>query len=50
MSEKKNIILSSMDTELWKDFKIVCIKNDKKLIDVVSNLIRDYVKAFSSET
>ena len=46
MSEKKNIILSSMDTELWKEFKIVCIKNDKKLTDVVSNLIRDYVKAF----
>ena len=47
MSEKKNIILSSMDTELWKEFKIVCIKNDKKLTDVVSNLIKDYVKAFS---
>ena len=46
MSEKKNIILSSMDTELWKEFKIVCIKNDKKLTDVVSNLIKDYVKAF----
>ena len=46
MSEKKNIILSSMDTELWKEFKIVCIKNDKKLTDVVSNLIRDYVRAF----
>ena len=46
MSEKKNIILSSMDTELWKEFKITCIKNDKKLTDVVSNLIKDYVKAF----
>ena len=47
MSEKKNIILSSMDTELWKECKITCIKNDKKITDVVSNLIKDYVKAFS---
>ena len=46
MSEKKNIILSSMDTELWKEFKITCIKNDKKITDVVSNLVRDYVNAF----
>jgi hypothetical protein len=47
MSEKKNIIISGMDTELWKKFKIVCIKNDKKITDVMANLVDDYVRAFS---
>ena len=43
MNEKKHIILTNMDTELWKRFKGVCYTNGDSMNKVVSYLIRRYI-------
>ena len=42
-SEKKHIILTNMDTDLWKKFKGVCYTNGKAMNEVVSHLINQYI-------
>jgi adenylyl- and sulfurtransferase ThiI len=43
MNEKKNIILTNMDVELWKKFKGVCYTNGESMNQVVSQLITRYI-------
>ena len=43
MSEKKHIILTNMDTDLWKKFKGVCYTNGDSMNHVVSQLITQYI-------
>jgi len=43
MSEKKHIILTNMDTDLWKKFKGVCYTNGNSMNHVVSQLITRYI-------
>ena len=44
MSEKKHIILTNMDTDLWKKFKGVCYTNGSSMNQVVSQLIEQYIQ------
>ena len=44
MNEKKHIILTNMDTELWKKFKGVCYTNGDPMNKVVSHLIQEYIQ------
>ena len=43
MSDKKHIILTNMDTDLWKTFKGVCYTNGNSMNHVVSQLIAKYI-------
>ena len=43
MSDKKHIILTNMDTDLWKKFKGVCYTNGNSMNHVVSQLITQYI-------
>jgi hypothetical protein len=43
MNEKKHIILTNMNTDLWKKFKGVCYTNGKSMNHVVSQLIEQYI-------
>ena len=43
MNEKKHIILTNMDTELWRKFKGVCYTNGDSMNKVVSHLIERYI-------
>ena len=44
MSEKKHIILTNMDTDLWKKFKGACYTNGHSMNQVVSQLIEKYIQ------
>lgn len=48
MNEKKHIILTNMDTDLWKKFKGVCYTNGNSMNHVVSQLITQYIQRKSS--
>ena len=42
-TEKKHIILTNMDKELWRKFKGVCYTNGKAMNQVVSHLSKQYI-------
>ena len=44
MSEKKHIILTNMDTQLWNKFKGVCYTNGEAMNLIVSHLITEYIE------
>ena len=48
MSEKKNIILTNIEAELWKKFKGVCYTNGDPMNKVVSHLIEQYIQRKSA--
>ena len=48
MSEKKHIILTNIDTDLWRKFKGVCYTNGKSMNHVVSQLITQYIQRKSA--
>ena len=43
MNEKKNIILTNIEAELWKKFKGVCYTNGDSMNHIVSQLITRYI-------
>jgi len=43
MNEKKHVILTNMDTELWAKFKGTCYSNGQSMNEVVSHLIKSYI-------
>jgi hypothetical protein len=40
MTEKKHVILTNIDTELWAKFKGTCYTHGQSMNEVVSRLIR----------
>ena len=43
MNEKKHVILTNMDTDLWTKFKGTCYTNGQSMNEVVSRLIKKYI-------
>jgi hypothetical protein len=43
MNEKKHVILTNMDTDLWAKFKGTCYTNGQSMNEVVSHLIKKYI-------
>ncbi len=43
MKNKENLIII-VDSDLKQDFRITCIKNKRNMTDVVTELIKDYLK------
>jgi len=43
MSDKKHVILTNIDTELWAKFKGTCYTHGQSMNEVVSRLIKSYI-------
>lgn len=43
MSEKKHVILTNIDTDLWAKFKGTCYTHGQSMNEVVSRLIKSYI-------
>ena len=43
MNDKKHVILTNMNTDLWTKFKGTCYGNGKSMNEVVSHLIQQYI-------
>ena len=43
MTEKKHVILTNIDTELWAKFKGTCYTHGQSMNEVVSRLIKSYI-------
>ena len=43
MNEKKHVILTNMNTDLWSKFKGTCYSNGQSMNEVVSVLIETYI-------
>lgn len=48
MNEKKHVILTNMDTDLWAKFKGTCYTHGQSMNEVVSHLIKNYINKKSA--
>ena len=40
---KKIITIRDIDTDIWKDFKILCIKEDVKIPDKLNEILKNEI-------
>lgn len=49
MSEKKKTVSLLIDSELWKQFKVLCTMQDRTINEVVAEVLEKFVKEGRNE-
>ena len=45
----KQLLIKVKDEQLFKEFKIICVKKDQSMGDVITQIIREYIAKNNKE-